>query len=74
MRRRLPRRCSARRNADPSRQSSFDGSLHEIGREESERDRHIDLSNAAFVASRNLIDTGDRPCHDLVEPAPTTGD
>jgi hypothetical protein len=36
-------------DADPARQSSFDGSLHEVGREERERDRHIDLSNAAFV-------------------------
>jgi hypothetical protein len=35
----------------------LDGSLHEVGREERERDRHIDLSNAAFVAGSNLLDT-----------------
>ena len=61
-------------DANPPRQSSFDGSLNEIGREESERDRHIDLPNAAVFACGNLLDTGDRACHDLIEPAPTTGD
>jgi hypothetical protein len=28
----------------------------------------------AFVACSNLLDAGDRTRHDLVEPAPTTGD
>ena len=30
-------------DADAARQSSFDGGLYEVGREERERDRHIDL-------------------------------
>jgi hypothetical protein len=34
-------------DADRLRQSSFDGTLHELGREERERD---DLANAAWVA------------------------
>src|SRR5207244_12038862 len=33
-------------DADAARQSSFDGG-HKVGREERERDRHIDLSSAA---------------------------
>jgi hypothetical protein len=45
------------RDADPARQSPFDGSLHQFGREERERDRHIDLSNAAFFTRCNLLDT-----------------
>ena len=62
------------RDANPPRQSSFDGSLNETGCEEGERDRHIDLPNAAVFACGNLLDTGDRTRHDLIEPAPTTGD
>src|SRR6266704_2990471 len=47
------------RDANPPWQSSFDGSLNEIGCEEGERDRHIDLPNAAVFACGNLLDTGD---------------
>src|SRR5262249_57820730 len=61
-------------DANAARQSSFDGSLHEFGREKRERDRHIDLSNAAFVACSNLLDTGYSAGNDLVKPAPTTRD
>jgi len=50
----LGRSIAQTRDADPARQSSFDGSLHEFGREEGERDCHIDLSNAAFLARSNL--------------------
>ena len=50
--------CRAIRPARRAR-PSFDRSLHELGREERERDHHIDLSNAAFVARSNLLDTGD---------------
>jgi hypothetical protein len=57
-------------NADAVRQSSFDGSLDEIGREEGERDRHIDLANAAFFPCSNLLDTGDTAGNDLIKPAP----
>jgi hypothetical protein len=46
-------------DANPARQSSFDGSLHEFGGEKRQRDRHIDLTNAAFVACGNLLDAGE---------------
>jgi hypothetical protein len=61
-------------NANAVRQSSFDGGLDEIGREERERDRHIDLSNAAFLARINLLDTGDGAGNNLIKPTPTTCD
>src|SRR4029077_7349840 len=57
-------------DADTARQSPFDGSLHEFGCEESERDCHIDLANAAFLARRNLIDTGDGAGNELIKPTP----
>src|SRR5258708_26527980 len=52
----------------------FDGGLHEVGREERERDRHIDLSNAAFVTRSNLLDTGHGASNNLIKPTPATGD
>ena len=61
-------------DADAARQSSLNGSLHEFRREERERDRHIDLSNAAFVARSNLLDTGDSAGNNLIEPMPATRD
>src|SRR5262245_19505330 len=68
----LGRRIAQTRVADPTRQSTLDGSLHELGREEGERDFHIDLSNAAFVTHSNLLDTGDGAGNDLIKPAPAT--
>jgi hypothetical protein len=41
-------------DADAARQSSLDGCL--TRREERERDRHIDLSNAAFIPRRRWLD------------------
>src|SRR5258707_7502282 len=66
----LGRSIAQASDADPARQSSFDGSLHELGREERERDRHIDLSNAAFVAGSNLLDTGHGASNNLIKPPP----
>jgi hypothetical protein len=48
------------------------GSLHEVGREERERDRHIDLSNAPFVAGSNLLDTGQGASNNLIKPDATS--
>jgi hypothetical protein len=45
---------------------------HEFGREERERDRHIDLSNAAFIPRSDLLDTGDGAGNHFIKPAPTT--
>jgi hypothetical protein len=70
----LSRRVTQTGYADAARQSPFYGSLHQLGRQESQRDRHIDLSNAALVACSNLGDTGDGPGHDLIKPTPATRD
>ena len=37
-------------NAHAVRESPFDGGLDEIGCEEGERDRHVDLADAAALA------------------------
>src|SRR5262245_11823030 len=50
--------------------ATLDGGPHQVGREEGERDRHIDLSSAAFVAPGNLLDAGDGTGDDLVNPVP----
>jgi hypothetical protein len=39
----LGRSVTQTRDADAARQSPLDGSLHEFGREEGERDCHIDF-------------------------------
>jgi hypothetical protein len=70
----LGRSIAQTRDADPARQSPLDGSLHEFGREEGERDCHIDLSNAAFLARSNLLDTGYGAGNDLSKPTPATRD
>src|SRR6202795_4080060 len=70
----LGRSIAQTSDADAARQSSLDGSLHEFRREERERDRHIDLSNAAFFACRDLLDAGDSANNDIFKPATTAGD
>src|SRR5947209_11536358 len=70
----LRRSIAETHDANPPRQSSFDGGLHEIGREESERDRHIDLSNAASLPRSDLLDTGDGAGNILIKPTPATRD
>jgi hypothetical protein len=46
----LDRRIAQSGDADAAWQSPFDGRFDEIGREECERDRHIDLAYAASLA------------------------
>jgi len=70
----LGRSIAEASDADAARQSSLDGRLHEVGREERERDRHIDLSNAAFVAGGNLLDTGHGASNNLIKPTPAARD
>ena len=70
----LGRSIAETSDADAARQSSLNGSLHEFGSEERERDRHIDLSNAALVACSNLLDTFDGASNDLIKPTPATRD
>src|SRR5260370_19267647 len=69
----LGRSIAEASDGDAARQSSFDGSLHELGREERERDRHIDLSNAAFVAGSDLLDTHGAS-NNLIKPTPAARD
>jgi len=70
----LGRSIAQASNADAARQSSFDGCLDEFGREERERDRHIDLSDAAFVPRSDLLDSGDGAGNDLIKPTSATRD
>src|SRR4029453_4538713 len=66
----LGRSIAQTRDADPARQSPLDGRLHEFGREERERDHHIDLRIPAFPPRRHLLDTGDTAGKDLIKPTP----
>ena len=45
-------------NADAAGQAAFYGCFDKIGGEEGERDGHIDLPNAAFLARAKLSDRG----------------
>src|SRR5258708_2820363 len=67
---------ASRRRATPTPRGSrpSTAAFHEVGREERERDRHIDLSNAAFVACSNLLDTGHGASNNLIKPTPAARD
>jgi hypothetical protein len=43
-------------NSNPARQATFDGCFDQIGCQKGERDRHVDLADAAFLARGNLFD------------------
>ena len=43
-------------DTDTARQTTFDRCFDEVGCEERERDGHIDLSHAAFLACGDLLD------------------
>ena len=51
------------------RQPTIDGRLHEVGRQEGERDRHVDLACAAALALRDTFDAGFCILDKLVEPS-----
>src|SRR5215471_147658 len=70
----LGRSIAQTSDPDAARQPSLDGCLHEFGRQERKRDRHIDLSNAAFVPRSDLLDTGDGAADDLIKPTSATRD
>jgi hypothetical protein len=55
-------------DANAARQATFDRCFDEVRCEERERDRHIDLSHAAFLACGDLLDVSDRARDDLVKP------
>ena len=55
-------------------QTTFDRGPDEIWREERERDRHVDLTHAAFLTCCDLLNVGHRARHDLVKPTTTSCD
>ena len=55
------------------RKPSFDRRLDEIGREEGERDRHVDLADAAAIARRDAFRIRRRVGDELIEPAASAG-
>ena len=69
----LGRSIAETSDADAPRQSSFDGSLHQPRRKERQRNRHIDLSNAALFARSNLLDS-DGTGNDLIKPTAAARD
>jgi len=69
----LGRRIAETSNANTPRQSPFDGRLHQPGRKERQRYRHIDLANAASFARGNLLDNGGAG-NDLKKPTPAARD
>jgi len=48
-------------DTDAARQTTFNRCFDEVRREERERDRHIDLTHAAFLACGDLMNVGHRP-------------
>jgi hypothetical protein len=52
------RRISEPLDADAAGQATFYGCFDKIGGEKGERDGHIDLPNAALLASAKLCDRG----------------
>ena len=59
-------------NSKSARQATFDGHFDQIGCEEGQRDRHIDLADAAFFARGDLFDISHGARDDFIEPAPAT--
>src|SRR6516162_11530792 len=54
------------------RQPARDGCVHEIGRQEGKRDRHVDFPNAALLALGDAFRICVRVGKKFVEPAPDT--
>src|SRR5258708_23771430 len=52
------RRIAEPLDADAAGQATFHRCIDKIGSEEGERDRHVDLPNAAFLARAKLRDRG----------------
>ena len=61
-------------NSNPAWEATFDGGFDQMGCEKGERDRHVDLADAAFFARGDLLDIGHLAGRDFIEPALTTGD
>jgi hypothetical protein len=60
-------------DTDAAGQTTFERGFDEVRCEERERDGHIDLAHAAFVACGDLLDVSGRTWDDLVKPSTTSG-
>ena len=56
------------------RQPPLDCSLHQTWCQERERDRHVDLADAASFARGNVLDILDLAADQFLKPAPTLSD
>ena len=68
------RRIAESLDADATGQASFDRCLDKVGREEGERDGHIDLPDAALLADADFLDCRHSTGDDIVEPLAAFGD
>ena len=73
-RRPLDWRIAQSGDADPTGESTFNGRLHKIGRNEGKRYCHVDLAYAAPFALRDAFDAGFCIIDKLVEPPASPGD
>ena len=60
-------------DAHAMRKSTVNRRFDEIGREERERNRHIDLADAAPLAFRNCFGRGRDVSYKFIEPLPSAG-
>jgi hypothetical protein len=67
------RRIAEPLDADATGQAAFNRGFDQIGREDGERDRHVDLSNAALFADANLSDCGYSTGDHISEPPAAVG-
>ena len=59
-------------DVDASRQPTLDSSADQLGSKEGERDGHVDMTDAALLAQRNLLSAGDGSGDDFIQPAPAS--
>jgi hypothetical protein len=60
-------------DADAARQATFHRCFDKIGGEESERDRHVDLPNGAFLARAKLSHGRHLTRDNIIQPPATSG-
>src|SRR6516164_8716382 len=61
-------------DVDASRQAALHGSADQLASKKGERDGHVDMTNAASLAQRNLCSVGDGSRDNLVQPASASCD
>src|SRR5215475_2252740 len=68
------RRIAQAGDTDATRQTTFNGSLDQTWRDKRQRDRHVDVTNAAMVALRDLFQILHGARNDLSQPLPSACD